>query len=59
MLPHTHLVAFLLCKADDLVFDGGAVARTLGFHPPAVDGRLGQVLPDQAVRLSSGVRQIA
>ena len=59
MLPHTYLVAFLLCKADDLVFDGGAVARALGVHPAAVDGRFGQVLPYQAVRLSSGVRQIA
>lgn len=36
-LQKPHLVRLLVCKAHDLVFNGGAVAGPLGVHPPVLN----------------------
>ena len=53
------LVRFLVRKLDDLVFDGGAVARAGGVDLAAVHGRAMDVLADDAMGLRRGVGDVA
>ena len=53
------LVALLVCKAHDLVLDGGTVARAGALDRALVHGRAVDVLADDAVRLRVGVGQVA
>ena len=53
------LVGVLVGKLDDLVFDGGAVARAGGVDLAAVHGRAMDVLADDAMGFRRGVGDVA
>lgn len=52
-------VRVLVREADDLVLDGGAVARAGGLDGPVIHGRAVQVVADEIVSLRRGVDLVA
>ena len=53
------LVAVLVREANDLVFDGGAIARTFAVDHTAVDGGEVQVVADQLMGFGGGAGDVA